>query len=174
MYGGFKMKKGSKTGLLIILLCLTLSTVLAVEKSHDIIVNIPQYVELDLSETSITLGSFMDGTGEIVERLETLEPLVVTYRCNSQNGWSLTVAASNFEHSVDPLKTFPVSYLTWGTDSGAINKPMPLTGEGPAAVVAAGNALGIQNANIYYAVNYPENTYAGDYSSIVTYTLIAH
>ena len=168
------MKKGFKTGLLIILLCLTLGTVLAMEKSHDIIVYIPQYVELNLSETSITLGSFMDGTGNIVERLETSEPLVVTYRCNSPNGWSLTVAASNFIHNEDPLKTFPVSYLTWGTDSGSVNKPMPLKDSEPAAVVATGTALSIQNSDIYYAVNYPENTYAGNYTSTVTYSLIAY
>ncbi len=166
------MKNRMKMLLFVLLLCLTVGTVLAVEQSHEIVVNIPQFIELNLSQTAIDLGSFMDETGNLLNQLVTVEPLNVSYRCNSSNGWTLTVSATDF---IDDLNSnsFSVNQLMWGTDPLAINNSMLLTGDG-SSTVATGTSPALQTTDVYYSVLYPENTYAGNYTSVVTYTLIAN
>jgi hypothetical protein len=149
-----------------LLVLLGIVTVWAVEQSHDIVVTIPEYLELSLSEIRMDLGSF----GELKDTLVTERPLKVSYRCNHANGWSLKVKASDFIHQSDPDLTFSVTNLSWGTNRDAINNQMS-SGE----TEVAGSSQPVNTTtDIYYAVSYPgDNIYAGQYISEVTYTLVA-
>lgn len=153
----------------VILLLLALGTTFAAQKTHEIIVTIPEIVELELSEDTIDLGSFL--VGDLLQsRIEAAAPLKVTYRCNHRDGWALMVSATPFQNSVDPTLTIPVDYLFFGTEPGKTNNRMAeATNE-----VEVASGLNPVNATteIYYAMELPENAYAGEYSSTVTYTLI--
>lgn len=166
------MKNRMKMLLFVVLICLTVGTVFAVEQSHEIIVNIPQFIELNLSQAAIEMGSFMDETGNLSNQLVTANPLNVSYRCNNSNGWTLTVSATDFLDDTNG-NSFSVNQLMWGTDPLAINNTMPLTGDG-SSTIATGTSPALQTIDVYYSVLYPENAYAGDYTSNVTYTLLAN
>ena len=159
------MRRSLKVILPTLLVVLSIVTVLAAEQSHDIVVTIPEFLELSLSETRMDLGSF----GELQNTLVTQNPLKVSYRCNHANGWSLNVKASDFIHGSDPDLTFSVTNLSWGTNPDAINNQMS-AGE---TEVAGSRQPVNTTTDIYYAVRYPGDIHAGQYTSEVTYTLVA-
>lgn len=101
----------------IILLVLVLGTTYAVEKTHDIIVTIPEIAELELSEDSIDLGSFLVGN-VLLDRIVSATPLKVSYRCNHLDGWALKVSATAFQNAVDPSITIPVNYPLFRNGAG--------------------------------------------------------
>ncbi|NLM38247.1 MAG: hypothetical protein GX202_09005 [Firmicutes bacterium] len=161
------MRKELKLVLSIVLLALVLGTTFAVEKTHDIIVTIPEIAELELSDDSIDLGSFLVGS-VLQSRIVSATPLKVTYRCNNMDGWALKVSATAFQNSSDPSITIPVNYLYFGTAPDQTDTQMSET----EILVATGMEPVNTTTNIYYAMDFPENAYAGEYSSTVTYTLV--
>lgn len=161
------MRREMKVILPFILLVLVLGTTYAVEKTHDIIVTIPEIAELELSEDSIDLGSFLVGN-VLLDRIVSATPLKVSYRCNHLDGWALKVSATAFQNAVDPSITIPVNYLYFGTEPDKTNKQMSES----EIQVATGLEPVNTTTEIYYAMELPENAYAGEYSSTVTYTLV--
>ncbi|NLW60641.1 MAG: hypothetical protein GX073_09920 [Firmicutes bacterium] len=151
----------------IIFLVFVFGTTFAIQKSHDIIVTIPEIAELELSTDSIDLGSFLVGS-MLQERVVSTTPLRVTYRCNHRDGWALKVSATAFQNAVDPSVTIPVDYLYFGTEPDKTDQRMSET----EVVVASGLEPVNTSTEIYYAMELPENAYAGEYSSTVTYTLV--
>lgn len=151
----------------IVLLVIVLGTSFAVEKTHDIIVTIPEIAELELSEDSIDLGNFLVGN-VLQNRIVSATPLKVTYRCNHMDGWALKVSATAFQNAIDPSITIPVNYLYFGTAPDKTDTQMSETD----IVVATGLEPVNTTTEIYYAMDFPENAYAGEYSTTVTYTLV--
>jgi len=148
---------------------LLVGTVFAVDATHEIIVTIPEILELELSEDIIDLGSFVEVGGVFQERIASTNPLVVKYRCNYPNGWELRVSAVDFVNTDNADMKIPVDHLSWGTTPEAINNTMATSGN----VVASGKEPVNTSINIYYALKLPENPFAGQYSTTVTYTLLA-
>ncbi|NLC53523.1 MAG: hypothetical protein GX770_06110 [Firmicutes bacterium] len=161
------MRREIKILLPIILLVLVLGTTFAIEKTHEIIVTIPEIAELELSEDSIDLGSFLVGN-VLQDRIVSSTPLKVSYRCNHMDGWALKVSATAFQNSVDPSITIPVNYLSFGTEPTKIDTRMSES----EIVVATGTEPVNTTTEIYYAMELPENAYAGEYNSTVTYSLV--
>lgn len=161
------MRREMRIMLPIILLVLVLGTTFAAQETHDIIVTIPEIAELELSEDSIDLGSFLVGN-VLQDRIVSTTPLKVSYRCNHMDGWALKVSATAFQNAVDPSITIPVNYLYFGTEPGKINNRM----SEEEIQVATGLEPVNTTTEIYYAMDLPENAYAGEYSSTVTYTLV--
>lgn len=163
------MRRGLKLILPMLLLVLLVGSALAIDKTHDIIVTIPEILELELSTDLIDLGSFIEVGGVLQERIASTTPLVVKYRCNYPNGWELRVSAVDFVNSEHADLKIPVDHLSWGTTPEAINNTMATSGN----VVASGKEPVNTSINIYYALKLPENPFAGQYSTTVTYTLLA-
>jgi len=162
------MRRGLKLVLPALLVILLLGAVWAAEESHQIIVTIPELLELELSEDVIDLGSFLRD-GVLQQRIASTTPLVVKYRCNNPNGWELKVSAGDFINTDHADRGIPVDHLSWGQTPETINNVMAPGG----SVVASGQQPVDAEIDIYYAVNLPENPIAGQYVSTVTYTLLA-
>ncbi|HHT49302.1 MAG TPA: hypothetical protein GXZ98_08440 [Firmicutes bacterium] len=162
------MRRGLRLILPLLLVVLLVGTALMAEQTHMIYVTIPEFLELELSATSIDLGSFMVN-GVLMDRIASTEPLVVKYRCNHTSGWELKVSANDFVHTARADVTIPAAYLSWGKDADAINNVMA----NHESVVETGMDPVDASINIYYAMDLPENSLAGEYSSTVTYTLVA-
>lgn len=163
------MRRGLKLILPILLAVLLVGTVFALEATHEIIVTIPEVLELELSETLIDLGSFVEVGGVFQEQVASKTPLVVKYRCNHPNGWELRVSAVDFVNADNPELKIPVDHLSWGKTPETINNMMASSG----SLVDSGREPVNTSLNIYYALRLPENPFAGQYNTTVTYTLLA-
>ncbi|NLW56340.1 MAG: hypothetical protein GX050_06985 [Firmicutes bacterium] len=161
------MRKELRVVLPLILICLLVGTILAANDtaSHEITVTIPEYVNIEILNGDIDVN-FAD-FGQTV----TAGPVGVKYRCNKSGNWALTVSATDFIGEA-ATQSFSVSHLKWGLTSGSITNSMPLTGE-DAAQVATWNTPVNQTTEIYYLINYPEEAFAGSYSTTVTYSIVA-
>ena len=162
------MRRSLKLVLPILLLTLSLGAVLAGENAtHQIFVTIPEIIQLELSATSVDLGSFLVN-GELLDTIAAENALTVNYRCNTPE-WELSVKATKFENEKDSSATIPVSQLKWRKASEATGRQM---GEFPSTVVQ-GNGPVAASTDIYYEMDRYDSAMSGRYSSTVTYTLVA-